>query len=428
MHAEILAIGDEITSGQLLDTNSQWLSQRLEELGIRVLFHSVVGDELAPCVETFRRAIDRADVVVATGGLGPTADDLTREALAQAADRLLQLDPQALEHVRTMFACRNRPMPPQNELQAMFPAGSRVVRNPHGTAPGIDLEVPRDGRSPSRVICLPGVPAEMVEMWQDSVAAALGSLGGGRRIIRRRRINCFGAGESQIEAMLPDLIRRGRRPSVGINASKTTIILRIAADGPTEAECHAAIEPTVATIRQCLGTLVFGEEDEELQHAVVRLLCDHKKTLATVECGTAGLLAEWLAAVERSADAYRGGMILTETTESADALATRCREQHNTDYALAVGPILPSLFRSEAGAERSQNLPSPSGRGAGAEGRAVCENVAMKENDQSQSLTIALASADGIQQETIPLRWHPTLSCVYCAKHALNTLRLALLP
>ena len=400
MHAEILAIGDEITSGQLLDTNSQWLSQRLEELGIRVLFHSVVGDQLAPCIETFRRAIDRADVVVATGGLGPTADDLTREALAQATGRPLRLDPETLEHVRAMFARRNWPMPPQNELQAMFPADSRVVRNPHGTAPGIDLEVPRDGRSACRVICLPGVPAEMVEMWHDSVAATLCSLGGSRRIICRRRINCFGAGESQIEAMLPNLIRRGHHPTVGINASKSTIILRITADGRTEEECHAAIEPTVATIRQCLGTIVFGEEDEELQHAVIRVLRDRKKTLATVECGTAGLLAQWLAAVEHSADAYRGGTVLTETTESADALATRCRAEHRTDYALAVGPI----------------LPSPCGRGAGDEG------------GEPQTVPIALASADGVHQETIPIRWHPALSRVYCAKHALNAVRLALLP
>ena len=239
MHAEILAIGDEITSGQTLDTNSQWLSQRLEELGVRTLFHATVGDELEPCAEVFQRAIDRADVVVATGGLGPTADDLTRQALAQATGRPLKLDPEALEYIRAMFARRSRPMPPQNELQAMFPAGSRVVRNPHGTAPGIDLEVPREGRAPCRVICLPGVPAEMVEMWHDSVAATIaGFVGGGRRVIRRRKINCFGAGESQIESMLPDMIRRGRQPTVGITASKATISLRIAAEGATEEECY----------------------------------------------------------------------------------------------------------------------------------------------------------------------------------------------
>ena len=214
-----------------------------------------------------------------------------------------------------MFARRSRPMPPQNELQAMFPAGSRVVRNPHGTAPGIDLEVSREGRGPCRVICLPGVPAEMVEMWHDSVAATIaGFVGGGRRVICRRKINCFGAGESQIESMLPDMIRRGRQPTVGITASKATISLRIAAEGATEEECYAAIEPTVATIRQCLGTLIFGEGDDELQHAVVRLLRDREKTLATAECGTTGLVAQWLASVEGSADVYRGGLVLPQNS------------------------------------------------------------------------------------------------------------------
>jgi len=348
----------------------------------------------------FRQAVDRADVIVATGGLGPTADDLTRQALAQAADRPLQLDADALEYIRAMFARRNRPMPPQNELQAMFPAGSRVICNPHGTAPGIDLEVPRPGRSPCRVICLPGVPAEMVEMWHGSVAMLLASSVGRRRVIRRRRIHCFGAGESQIESMLPDLIRRVplaepvplRRPTVGITASKATITLRIAAEGKTEDACYAAMEPTVATIRQCLGTLVFGEEDEELQHVVVRLLRDRKKTLATAECGSAGLVAEWLAGVEHSADVYRGGLVVPDeaalprvawvseaypcgVNPSAPAtgkpclpmapglvavMATRCREQFGADFGLAIGPILPLPLGEGPGVRAAGRKWSPS--------------------------------------------------------------------
>jgi nicotinamide-nucleotide amidase len=414
MHAEILAIGDEITSGQLLDTNSQWLSQRLEELGVRILFHSTVGDELEPCADVFRRAIDRADVVIATGGLGPTADDLTREALARATDRELELDRDALEYIRAMFARRKRPMPPQNELQAMFPAGSRVIRNPHGTAPGIDLSVPRSGRTPCRVFCLPGVPAEMVEMWHDSLAAAIRGLGGNRRIVRRR-INCFGAGESQIESMLPDLIRRGRHPTVGINASKTTIILRIAAEGESEQECAAAIEPTVATIRQCLGTLVFGEEDDELQHAVVRLLRQRQQTLSTAEWGTGGLIAEWLGGIDGVRDAYRGGLVVTDEAAVAklgwpadnaptpptgdpaalvSAMATGCRRQFGADFALAIAPFPTSM---------------PAG-------------------GPPQPVFLALASAEGVQQKSVPLAGHPATLRIYMAKQALNLVRLAILP
>src|SRR5208283_2882282 len=157
MNAEVLAIGDEITGGQLLDTNSQWLSQRLGESGIRVLYHSTVGDELEPCIDVFRRAIQRADLVISTGGLGPTADDLTREALAAAVDRPLMIVPEALEHIRRLFAGRKREMPKSNELQANFPEGSRVVPNPHGTAPGIDLYIPRGGGEGCRFLALPGV-------------------------------------------------------------------------------------------------------------------------------------------------------------------------------------------------------------------------------------------------------------------------------
>src|SRR3990172_5530490 len=169
MRAEIIAIGDEITSGQLLDANSQWLSQRLEELGVRVLYHTTVGDELEPMAE----GIGRADVVVATGGLGPTADDLTREAIAEATGRRLVVDRQALEAIRQLYARRKRAMPQQNERQALFPEGSRVIPNPNGTAPGIALDVPRQVAPPAHVFALPGVPAEMEEMWHQSVAGSL---------------------------------------------------------------------------------------------------------------------------------------------------------------------------------------------------------------------------------------------------------------
>src|SRR4051812_24705923 len=164
MRAEVISIGDELTSGQRLDTNSQWLSERLGEIGIPVMFHTTVADDLEANVRVFREAADRADVVIATGGLGPTADDLTREALARMLGVELVLDEAALAYIRGLFARRKRDMPERNVVQAMFPAGSRVIPNPHGTAPGIDIDVPRSGRTAARIMALPGVPAEMREM------------------------------------------------------------------------------------------------------------------------------------------------------------------------------------------------------------------------------------------------------------------------
>lgn len=416
MHAEILSIGDEITSGQLLDTNSQWLSQRCEELGIRVLYHTSVGDDLEALVEVIRLAIRRSDVIVATGGLGPTADDLTRQAMADAVGQPLVLDPQALEHIRALFARRKRPMPKQNEVQALFPRGARMIHNPHGTAPGIVLETKRERGGACHLFSLPGVPAEMREMWPQ-VADALGKLGEGSRTVLHRKINCFGAGESQIESMLPDLIRRGRTPRVGINASQATIILRITAEGATQADCLKAMEPTLETIHRSLGHLVFGEGDDQLQHAVVRLLAQKGKTLATCEWGTGGLVADWLNEVGGAQAHFLGGLascnpsafrqMLDTAPGNADApskaeavdaeavgtLAAGCRKRFGADLALAVGPFPP--FDAQAA--------------------------------EPKPLHLALATSARVSLKSIPFALHPALLRVYAAKQALNMVRLALL-
>ena len=193
MHAEVIAIGDELVTGQRLDTNSRWLSAELAVLGIPVIFHVTAADTLAAGVEAFRIATGRADVVVATGGLGPTADDLTRDVLAALAGVSLELSPAALAAVESRFARRSMPMPDSNRRQAMFPAGSQAIPNPHGTAPGIDLNI-RSGSRRSRVFALPGVPAEMKTMLEATVAPALAAMLPEAATILQRRIKCFGAG------------------------------------------------------------------------------------------------------------------------------------------------------------------------------------------------------------------------------------------
>lgn len=360
MIAEVIAIGDELASGQRLDTNSKWLSERLGELGARVTYHATVADDLAAGVEVFRSAVSRSDVVVATGGLGPTADDLTRDMLAQLSGRELVLDAATLEHIRQIFARFKRDMPDRNRAQAMFPAGSRILPNPNGTAPGIGLDLPRAGGGVCHVFALPGVPAEMFEMFAREVAPAVLSYAEVPRVIRHRRIKCFGAGESHVEQMLPDLIRRGRQPSVGITVSSATITLRITADGRSADECLAAMEPTAAVIRECLGSLVFGEEDDELEDAVIGQLEQTGKTLVTIEYGTAGLLAECLSRAADSRANYLGGQVVRSTAmlarflgdaaelmahygpasrKVAETMAETCRRQTGADYALAVGPF-----------------------------------------------------------------------------------------
>lgn len=401
MRAEVIAIGDELTSGQRLDTNSRWISAELALLGIPVVFHTTACDTLAAGVEAFRAAVNRADVVIATGGLGPTADDLTREVLAEVAGLPLEVVPEAVAVIESRFARRGMPMPESNRRQAMLPRGSRLIPNPTGTAPGIDLEcVTADGGG-SRVFSLPGVPSEMHIMWRESVQPALLAMQPQAGTIRFRCLKCFGAGESAIESMLPDLIRRGREPAVGITAHEATITLRIAARGSDEAACAAAIAPVEATIRECLGPLVFGTDDDEVEDAALRSLLAGGQTLASIEIGTAGRVAALFAqATARMASrqpaptiavGYRGGHVLVAEEPRrgdprAGALAERARSEFGTAIGLGVG------------AER----PAADGR---------------------RAIDIAVADADGTRQIEHVVGGGPALALARAAKTAVDLVR-----
>ncbi len=304
MKAEIIAIGSELTSGQNLDTNSQWLSRRLAEIGIAVGWHTTVADDLEANVAAFRIAAGRARLVLASGGLGPTQDDLTRQALAQAAGVGLVLHAESLAHIQEMFARRNRVMPVGNQMQAMFPAGAEPLRNANGTAPGIWMRL-----GDAVVAAMPGVPSEMFTMFEREVRSRVQALGLGSGVLVQRKINCFGAGESAVEEKLLDLTRRGHVPEVGITVSDATISLRILAHAATRAEAERLTAPVERTIRERLGDLVFGVEEEDLQDAVLRLLGEKRRTLATAEGVTAGQVAERIARVPGASAWFRGGVV-----------------------------------------------------------------------------------------------------------------------
>ncbi len=357
LRAEILSIGDELTSGQRLDTNSQWLSEQLGNLGIKTVFHTTVGDSMSDNVDAFRTAARRADIVVATGGLGPTADDLTREAMAEAFRLQLEIRPEALEHIESLFARRKRPMPERNRSQAMFPVGARIIDNPHGTAPGVDLVAPElksDGTSPCRMFALPGVPAEMMQMFKATVEPRLmNEMGIGAQRWFFHSLKVFGIGESDVEKKLPDLIHRDRDPIVGITVSKATITLRIAALCSSESEFREKIQSTLREIHSQLGLLVFGEGEIDIDEAVHRMLIERGVSLGVLEVGAGAWIQHGLAklsepgAIGLQASHWFPSMVAMspdvkcgDTDSATNALsmaAEQFRKEHDLDLCLAAG-------------------------------------------------------------------------------------------
>jgi nicotinamide-nucleotide amidase len=351
MKSEIISIGSELTSGQNLDTNSQWLSRRLAEMGIPVGWHTTIADDLADNVEAFRIAAARADLVLITGGLGPTQDDLTREALAKAAGVELVLDPDSLARIEKIFQRFGRSMPERNRVQAMFPAGSEPIINDRGTAPGIWMRIGK-----CVMAAMPGVPSELYAMFEKSLRPRLIQAGLGGGVLIERKINCFGAGESMVEQKVLDLTRRGHVPEVGITVSDAMISLRIQARAATREEADRMIEPVEKTIRERLGNLVIGAGDEDLHDAVISLLKEKRRSLATAESVTAGQVAERLGRVPGASECFRGGVVAYDnrvkmailgvpqqlldqhgavSAQVVEAMATGCRKLLDTDYAVS---------------------------------------------------------------------------------------------
>lgn len=303
MRAEILTCGTELLTGAAVDTNSAYLSAELARRGVLVARHCSVADELDEFVAAVREACARCDLLIITGGLGPTRDDLTRDVLAAVTGRPLESDAEALASIEGFFAGIGRPMPESNRVQALRPRGATMLPNAWGTAPGLRVTIGR-----TTIFALPGVPREMKAMFAEYIGPFLDDSAAPAGVAIRA-IRTFGAGESTVAEQIADLMAPGRNPAVGTTASEGVITVRIVANASSPEAAGELADRDQAEVVGRLGKLVFGFGDDTLPAVVIRELVARKATVATAESCTGGLIAKHLTDVPGSSAAVLAGFV-----------------------------------------------------------------------------------------------------------------------
>jgi nicotinamide-nucleotide amidase len=315
VRAEVVAVGTELLLGQIANTNARWMSERLAAIGVDVLHHQAVGDNLDRIVEAIRLAASRADVVILTGGLGPTQDDITRDALGVVVGAPMERHPELEELLREKFrSFGRREMPESNLRQADVPAGVRTIEPSLGTAPGLVVDLP----SGARVYAVPGVPAEMVEMMEGTILPELEARE--TAVVRSKVLRCAGIGESALAERVDDLFTGSANPTIAFLASSGEVKVRITAKAATVEEADALIDPVAEEVLRRIGDEVFTAEDESLEEAVVRLLSASGKTLACAESITGGGVGARITSVPGSSEVFAGSAVVYRNEAKASLL------------------------------------------------------------------------------------------------------------
>jgi competence/damage-inducible protein CinA-like protein len=320
VRCEIVGVGTELLLGQIINSNAAWIGQRLAEAGWDCLRHTVVGDNEERIAEVLREALERADAVIVTGGLGPTQDDVTREAVAALAGVALRRDPAIERWLEERFARLGMgPMARMNLRQADVPEGARSIDNPRGSAPGLMIQI---GGKP--LYAVPGVPREMEGMLERVVLPDLAARAGEGRAIVSRTLRTAGVGESLLAERLTPLWESTGAAGEGVTmaylASPGEVRVRLTAVGATREEARARIAPVERAVREELGAVVYGLDDETLEQAVARLLGQRRRSLATAESLTGGLVGGRVTTVPGASDYYRGGVVAYATEAKAAVL------------------------------------------------------------------------------------------------------------
>ena len=345
MNAEIVATGTELLLGELVDTNSAYIARRLREIGVNVYFKTTVGDNLERIARVLDIALSRADVVITTGGLGPTVDDVTREAVARVTGCPLELDERQLKRIEAMFARWGRQMGANNRRQAYLPHGCIPIDNPVGTAPGSIVETPR-----GTIISIPGVPREMEYLMEHGVLPYLRSRLAKPEVIIAKVLRTVGIGESAIDEQLDDLMHLSN-PTVGLAAHSGQTDIRITAKADSEAVAQGMIAEIEAQVRARLGEYIYGEGQETVEEVTARLLSRRGWRVAMVEGNTRGAVARRLATTPDGARVVASTMILDEEAIGSNALGLELAGRQNGRFTADDAKAVALALRQRTGAD-----------------------------------------------------------------------------
>jgi nicotinamide-nucleotide amidase len=306
---ETLAVGTELLLGQIVNTNATEIAVRLADAGLDHHHQGVVGDNLERVADAIRHAVGRADALIITGGIGPTQDDLTREAICAAAGVPMAYDEAYARRLRDWWARRGRRMPDSNLRQAQHPEGAELIENRKGTAPGLELRV-----GDTLVFAVPGVPAEMFPMLDDHIIPRLRrEAGGDQGVVISRLLRTWGESESQVGELFSDLFESSANPTVAFLASSGEIKIRLTAKASDDAAARALIAPVEAEVRRRMGVKVFGADDETIEQVLLTMLAEREWTLGTAESATGGMVAARITSVPGASNVFRGSVVAYAT-------------------------------------------------------------------------------------------------------------------
>ena len=355
MIVEIITTGTELLLGQILNTNSQYLSQKLNDLGFNVLFHSTVGDNKNRMAQVFSTALGRADIIITSGGLGPTQGDITKEVSAALLNRPLELDDASLDKIRDFFVSRNRSMPDNNLRQAMIPKGAIIVPNDCGTAPGIIIE---DGSK--TIIHLPGPPKELQCMLDNHISAYLTTRFGIQGVIVSRVLHTIGIGESSLEEQIKDLILNQSNPTIALLARKGEVVVRLTARATSMSEANSLVCELEQKINERIAPHIWGVDNDTLEEIVGTMLMKHGLTLSLAESCTGGLVTHRITDISGSSSYLIGSIVCYSndiknqhlevpantlkvtgavSQETAEYMATGIKRKFNTSVGIGITGI-----------------------------------------------------------------------------------------